>query len=147
MHDDVSAQLQRLLQGWCTETVVDHQLRALGVSNLGQCGDIHQLGQRVGRRLDEQQLGVGLDCRVPASEIHQRYVVDLHTETLEVLFEQADGRTEYALGDQHVVTRAAQGHHRGEDRRHAGGSSHRLLGAFQGGNALFERAYGRVGVA
>ncbi|MNN67360.1 hypothetical protein D3C81_1829870 [compost metagenome] len=147
MHDDVGTQLQRLLQCWGTETVVDHQLRALGVSNLGKGSDIHQLSEWIGWRLNEQQLGVGLDGRIPTGKVHQWHVVNLHTEALEVLLEQADGRSEHALRDQHVVPGTAQGHYRGEDRRHAGGGGHRLLSALQGGNALFERTYGGVGVA
>jgi hypothetical protein len=45
-----------------------------------------------------------------------------------------------------VVTGAAQAHHHRHDRGHAGCRGYRLLGAFQRGNALFERAHGRVGV-
>ncbi|MNP06842.1 hypothetical protein D3C76_988420 [compost metagenome] len=147
MHDDVRTQFQRLLQRRGAEAVVDHQHRALGVRDVRQFGDIHQLSQRVGRRFDEQQLGVGLDRRVPAGQVRQGHVVDFDAEALEVLLEQADGRAEYAARHQHVVAGTAQAHHHRHDRGHAGGGGHGLLGAFQGGNALFEGTYGRVGVA
>ncbi|MNQ78650.1 hypothetical protein D3C85_935700 [compost metagenome] len=147
MHDDVRAHFQRLLQGRGAEAVVDHQHRAFGVSDFRQLGDVDQLGQRIGWRLDEQQFGVGLDCRIPAGQVRQGHVIDLDTETFEVLLEQADGRAEYAARYQNVVASAAQAHHHRHDRGHAGGSRHGLLSAFQGGNALFEGAYGRVGVA
>ncbi|MCY1363110.1 hypothetical protein D9M69_498570 [compost metagenome] len=117
------------------------------MGDLGQCADVHQLGQGVGRRLDEQQFGIGLDRRFPAVQVGQRRVVDLDAEALEVLLEQADGGTEHAARHQHMVAAAAQAHGDGEDRRHAGGSGHCLLGAFEGGDALLESPHGRVGVA
>ena len=147
VHDDVRTELQRLLQRRRAEAVVDHQQRLVGMGNLGQSGDIHQLGQRVGWRLDEQQLGVGLERRLPGCQIGQRRVIHLDAETLEVLLEQADGRAEHAARHQHMVAGAALAHHDGQDRGHAGRGGHRLLGAFQSGNALLEGAHGRVGVA
>ncbi len=147
VHNDVRAQLQRLLQRRRAEAVVDHQHRALGVSNFRQRLDVYQLGQRVGRRFDEQQLGVGLDRRIPAGQVRQGHVIDFDAEALEVLFEQTDGRAEHAARDQNMVAGAAQAHDHCHDRSHASGSSHGLLGAFQRGNTLFERAHCRVGVA
>ncbi len=143
----VRTELQRLLQRRRAEAVVHRQQRTLGVGDLGQRGDIHQLGQRVGWRLDEEQLGIRLARRLPGREIAQRRIVDLDTEALEVLVEQADGRAEHAARDQHVVAGAAQAHHQGEDRRHARRRGHRLLGSFEGGDALLEGAYRGVGVA
>ena len=147
MHDDVGAKFQRLLQGRRAETVVHRQQRAASMGDLGQCGDIHQFGQRVGRRFDEQQLGVGFEGALPGIQIRQRYVIHFDAKALEVLLEQADGRTEYAARHQYMVTATAQAHDNGKNRRHTGGSGHRLLGAFQCGNALLEGTYGGVGVA
>ena len=123
-----------------------HQHRAFGVGHFGQRGDIHQLGQRIGRRLDEQQLGVGLDRRIPAREVRQGHVVHFDTEALEILLEQADGRTEHAARHQHVVAGAAQAHHHRQDRRHAGSRGYRLLSTFQRSNTLFERSHSRIGI-
>ena len=46
-----------------------------------------------------------------------------------------------------MVTGAAQRHHHGQDRRHAGGRTHGLLGTFHRRQALLEGTYRRVGVA
>ncbi|MNP15823.1 hypothetical protein D3C76_1081940 [compost metagenome] len=147
VHDDVRAHFQRLLQRRGAEAVIDHQHRAFGVSDFRQFGNVHQLGQRVGRRFDEQQFGVGLDCRVPAGQVRQGHVIDFDTETLEVLLEQADGRAKHAARHQHVIAGAAKAHHHRHDRGHAGRGGHGLLGAFQRGNALFKGTHSRVGVA
>ncbi len=117
------------------------------MGDLAEGRDIHQFGQRVGRRLDDQQLGIGLDGLFPARQVDQWYVVNLDAEALEVLLEQADGRAEHALRYQHMVASAAQRHDHGEDRRHAGGRRHGLLGTFHGRQALLEGTHGRVGVA
>ena len=111
-----------------------------------QCGDIHQLGQRVGRRLDKQQLGVGLDCRIPAGQFGQRHIINLHAEALEILFKQADGRTEHTARHQDMVPGAAQAHDHRQDGCHARRRGYGLLGTFKGGNALFESTDRRVGV-
>ncbi|MNH18709.1 hypothetical protein D3C79_784240 [compost metagenome] len=147
MEHDVSAKLERLLQRRGAEAVVHHQHGTTGMGNFGQRGNVHQFGQRVGRRFDDQQLGIGLDGLVPTRQINQRHVVHLHAETLEVLLEQADRRTEHTLRHQHMVAGAAQRHHHGEDRRHAGRGGHGLLGTFHGRQALLEGTHGRVGVA
>ncbi len=96
MHDNISAQQQRLLQGRRAETVVDDQHRALGVGDLGQRRDVDQFSQGIGRRFDEEHFGVGLDRRVPAAQLCERNVIHLDTKALEVLVEQADGRAENA---------------------------------------------------
>src|SRR3990167_7692236 len=46
-----------------------------------------------------------------------------------------------------MVTGAAQTHDDGQNRRHTGRGRHRLLGTFQGGDALLESTHCRVGVA
>ncbi|MCY1282907.1 hypothetical protein D9M69_458410 [compost metagenome] len=146
MHDDVGPQFQRLLQGRGAEAVVHHQQGALLVGDVGQGRNVDQLCQGVGRRLDEQQFGIGLDCRLPAVQIGQGRVVDFDAEALEVLLEQTDGGAEYAAGHQHVVATTAQAHGDGEDGGHAGRGGHGLLGPFQCGDALFEGSHSRVGV-
>ena len=68
--DDVGAERDRLLQVARRERVVDDEERALGVRDLGDAGDVGDAEQRVGRRLDPDQLG---DAR-PDRRAH---VVDL----------------------------------------------------------------------
>ena len=46
-----------------------------------------------------------------------------------------------------MVAGTAQAHHHRKNRRHASGRGHRLLSAFEGRNALLERANCGVGVA
>lgn len=46
-----------------------------------------------------------------------------------------------------MITGAAQAHHHGEDRRHAGSCGDGLLCPFQRRDALFEGAHRRVGIA
>ena len=147
MNDDIGAQRQRLLQHRGAEAVVHREQRAVGVGHVGQCGDVHQLGQRVGRRFDDEQLGVRLAGRRPGIQVGQRRVVHRDAEALEVLVEQADGGTEHAARHQHMVAGAAQAHHHGQDGRHAGGGADRLLGPFHGGDALLEGAHRGIGVA
>ncbi|MNC44726.1 hypothetical protein D3C75_936440 [compost metagenome] len=117
------------------------------MGDFAERGDIDQLGQRVGGRFDDQQLGIGLDGLFPTGEVDQWHVVHFYTKALEVLLEQADGRAEYALRHQHMVTGAAQRHDHGQDRRHAGGRTHGLFGTFHGRQALLEGTHRRVGVA
>ncbi len=56
--DDVRAERQRLLQNRRREHVVDDQLRACLVRDLGNRRDVVDLQRRVGRRLDEEQFRV-----------------------------------------------------------------------------------------
>ena len=56
--DQVGAELDRPLQRRRAEAVVDRQQRAGVVRDVGQRADVAHLGQRIGRRLGEQQLGV-----------------------------------------------------------------------------------------
>ena len=90
--------------------------------------------------------GIGFARSTPAIQIGQGDIVHFHTETLEVLVEQADGGTEHTARYQNMVTGTAQAHHGSQNRRHAGGCRHRLLRILQRSNTLLEGAHGRVHV-
>ena len=59
VHDDVRAQAQRLLQVRRGERVVHGQQGAGFAAELRDGGDIQDLQERIGRRLDPHQLGPG----------------------------------------------------------------------------------------
>src|SRR3569832_2191441 len=56
--DEVRAQLQRLLVERRRKHVVDDQLGAMRLGDLGYARDVDELDGRIGRRLDEHHLGV-----------------------------------------------------------------------------------------
>ena len=64
VHDEVGAELDRPLQARARERVVDDDLDAAPVRELGAAGDVGEPQHRVGRRLDEQHPRLG---RIAAS--------------------------------------------------------------------------------
>src|SRR5205814_10200151 len=71
VQDDVGAQRQRLLEVGAGEGVVHHQQRATVVGELGQRGDVGDVEQRVGRRLDPDDPGVVPRHRPGAVDVGQ----------------------------------------------------------------------------
>ena len=63
--DDMRAELERLLLQRRGEDVVDDQPRADRIGELGDDGDVDHLQRRVGRALQEEQLGVRPDRLFP----------------------------------------------------------------------------------
>ena len=73
VHDDVSAQNHRALQCRRGKAVVHSQQCAGVVCQVGQRGNVADLGQGVGGGLDKQQPRVALDCRLPGAQISLGY--------------------------------------------------------------------------
>src|SRR5690625_3626914 len=95
MHHNVRAQVERALQRRRAETVIHHQQRVLGMSQLCQGLDVRHFAQRVGRRLYEQQARPGGDGRAPGVEIAQVDKGGIDAELLHELVEQNSGGTEH----------------------------------------------------
>ena len=86
--DEVGAELDRPLQRRRAEAVVDRQQRAGVVRDVGQRADVADLGQRIGRRLGEQQLRVRPHRRLPFGDVGLRDEGGLDAELGELAAEQ-----------------------------------------------------------
>ena len=147
MDDDVGAEIQRPLQGRGAEGIVHHQLAAVGVGQFGQGTDVGDLGQGIGRRLQEQQLRFRPDGRLPGGKIGQRHEAHVHPEGLDVLVEQHHGAAEDGSRGDDVIPGLQQPHDRSQDGRHARGRGHATLAPFQRRQPFLEGAHRGIGEA
>ena len=147
MDHQVGAQFGRALQRRRAEAVVDRQQRAGGMGDVGQGGDVADIGQRVGRRLGEQQARLRPHRGAPFGDVGLRDEGRLHAELAELLAEQVERRAEDGARADDVVAGLQQAHAHHEDRRHAGGGADGGFGAFERGQALLEARDRRVGGA
>ena len=145
MHHDVGPVFDRANQVRRTEGVVDDQRDLVLVGDCRDGVDIRDVGMRVAERLDKDELRVALDGRLDTLEVVRVNERGLDAESAERMLQQVESTAvNRALGN-HMVPAA------GESRDGVGdGSSARSdcesgCTAFQGGNALFQDALGRVG--
>ena len=107
MHHDVGAE-RRTLQRRRGEAVVHREQRAGAARDVGERRDVADLGQRVGRRLGEQQLRVGRSAR--RARRRRRFCgtkVDSTPNLRELGADEFDRRAEHRLREHDVVARAA----------------------------------------
>ena len=146
VHDDVSAQGQRLLEVGRGERVVHRENGAGLMSHGREGGDVGDAQQRVGRRLDPDDLGLagpdggphGLDVGDPGSRV-------LHPPRKSNLAQQAVGAAIGIGGNDHVVTGPQQRPDHGVLAGQTGGERETTAAALQCGEALLQRCPGRVG--
>ena len=143
----ISPQLEGLLQGRRAEAVVDRQQHARLMGNGGHCRNIHQLSERIGRRLDKEQTRFRRHRSAVGIQVGGRHEGGFNTEARQNVAEELLRGTEQATGRHDVITGTEQGHHGGHDRRHPGCRRHAGLGPFQGRQALLHRSHGRIGEA
>ncbi|MCY1233594.1 hypothetical protein D9M72_461430 [compost metagenome] len=145
--DDMGAEFQRLLEEWRRKDVVDDDLGADLVGELGHTGNVDDFERRVGRAFQEEDLGVLLDRLFPVGEIA---AVDQRAFDAVFRRQRLDhpaAGTEQRTGGNDMIA----GLQLAEDCRgngsHARSRGARVFGAFQHAHALFEHVVGRAAVA
>ena len=66
---NIGAQFQRLLQQWRGEDIVNHDDRAGGMSQFGNCRQVHQFQHRIGRRFQQHEIGRTRQRLPPLSKV------------------------------------------------------------------------------
>ena len=145
--DDVGPELERALVERRREHVVDDELGAGAVRDLGDRRDVVDLQGRIGRRLHEEHFGVLGHRLLPLIEIVAVDERRRDAEAPQPVLDHPAARAEQGLRRHDVIAHAHEAHQRGGHRRHAGRGRARGLGAFERRHALLEHAHGRVRVA
>ena len=138
LNRQIRAEIQGLLHGGRTETVVHRQQRAVVVRQFGQFFQIGHFVQRIGRRFQKQHFRVGADGFFPFGHIGLRYEGNFNAETRDMARQQACGGAEQAAAADQMVARAQKCQQSRLNRRHAGGRGNACLCIFQCGNAFLE---------
>ena len=129
----------RPLQRRRAEAVVDRQQRAGAVRDVRQRRDVAHVGQRIGRRLGEQQLRVRAAsprATAPTSVCETKVVCTPNLpNSLPIRLQR---RAEHRARAHHVVAGLEQAHAQQQDRAHAAGRADRRFGAFERGQPLLE---------
>ena len=110
-------------------------------------GDVDEVERRIGRRLEEERLGVGLHGALPGGRVA---AVDQRAGDAEArtqLLRHVEARAEHGARGDDVVAGLEEAQQRGGDGRHAGGGGARGFGAFQQPHALLEHGDGGIGEA
>ena len=147
IHDAIGPELERLLPDRAREDVVDDERRPGLLGDGGDGGDVDDLQGRVGRALEEEDLGLRPDRRPPGGEIGAVHERGGDAEARQQLGDDVAARAEQGAGRDHVVARPQLPHQRGGHGRHAAGGGTRRFGAFEGGDAALEHGHGRIGEA
>ena len=145
--DAVGPEFERPLEQRGREHVVDDQRCARPVGDLGDRLDVEHVERRIGRRFEEERLGVrshGLAPLVEIGAVDQRRGNAIAGE---VLLDDIEAGAEQSLRRHDMIARLDLAHQRGGDRRHPGRGRARGLRAFERGHALFEHAHGGIGEA
>ena len=108
MDHDVGAELHRPLQGGGGKGIVHRQPRSALVRNVRHRLDVHQRKRGIGRRLQEQQPGLGLHRRFPGCRIGAVHQGIADAEARQDLFHHMQAGAEHGLGRDHMVA-GAQG--------------------------------------
>ncbi|MNC17917.1 hypothetical protein D3C75_658090 [compost metagenome] len=137
VHHQVHAQGDRALVPRRAEGVVDAGEDALGLGQVAHRLDVDQVQQRVGRRLDPDQLGFRLDGRRYGRDIVE---VDIGggkaRRACAVVFKNAEGAAVHAVHHHHVGILGQQLQH-GGGGVHTRGAGDRANALFQGGDTGF----------
>ena len=135
----VGAELQRALVERRREHVVDDQRRAGRVRDLGDRAMSITSSVGIGRRLEEEGLGVRPHRRrAIASRSVPSTSVEVDAEARQAVLDDVAAGAEQRLRRDDVVAGLELAHQRGGDRRHAGRGRARGLGAFERRHALLE---------
>jgi hypothetical protein len=145
--DDVGAQLQGPLQQRGGEDIVDDELGARGMGELGHRRHIDDAKPGIRRRLDEDRLGLAREGIAPLREIAAVDEDGLDPEARQDLGQHILAGAEEGVGGDDAVAGAQLAGERGEDRGHAGRRGARGLGALEQGHALLEHLHGGIAEA
>ena len=145
--DAVGAQRERALEDRRGEDVVDDERGAGLVRDLGDRGDVDDLERRIGRRFDEERLGVRPHRVAPLVEVGAVDQRRGNAEARQIILDDVAARAEQRLRGDHVIAGLELTDQRQRHRRHAGRGRARGFGAFERRHALFEHRDGRIGEA
>jgi hypothetical protein len=109
--------------------------------------DIRDLADRIGRRLDEEELRILPDRLFPRFQVREIDPRGLDAEFGEDLVEERHHGAEHAARRDEMVALLEQPENRGGHGRHSGGGRHARLRAFHGGQAILEHLHRGVGEA
>ncbi len=139
VHDDIETGFQRPLRVRRRESVVADGKQPVALADLGHREQIDDFQQRIGRRLDPQQPGIGFDCalqRLQVRQIDERDVVS-RGALADVLQDPVAPTVEIVhRDDMRAGVEQLQDRGRG---RHAGGESESRRAAFEIGHRRLER--------
>ena len=139
--DDVDAVLNGALQIWRHERVVRHRHYAVCLCYLGNSLHVGELHHRVRRRLDVDELRIGLYRLLYGGEIARVDEAALDAVALEDVSEDLVGAPVEGIAGEDMVPLLHDGHRRIADRRHPGGGRAAVLAPLQGGDALLQRPH------
>ena len=144
--DDVGTLVQGANGDRGGEGVIDHQIGAVAVGDLGQGRDVGDVQSGVRQHLGVNQLGVGLDSLADIINVVKADQVALNAELCHQLCHDVKRfAIDVAVAD-NVVAGLQNGHERGGDGAHTGGKDQRLLSVLQIGDHVGQRlAVGVVG--
>ena len=147
MGHDVSAHLDRALQRRRGKAVVHGQPGAGVVGQVGQCGNIADLGEGVGGGFSKQQPRVRPDGGFPGGQVGLWHRCGFDAEAGKFRTDQLEGGSEHRLRIDHVIARLEQAEAHQHDGRHARrrgqaglGPLHRRQTHFQAGHRRVARA-------
>ena len=147
MHHHIGAKLQWTLQGGRTEAVVHRQQRPRLVRNRSHPRDVDHFGERVGGRLDEEQLGTRPDRFAIGVQVGRRNEAGLYAELRQDVAKELLSSAEQTSRRHNMVARLQHRHRQRQDGRHARGGGHTGFGALQCGQPRLHRAHRRIGEA
>ncbi len=110
----------------------------------GQCRNVANFRQWIGRRFYKEQFGIGPDSRFPFFRIGERDKSRLQAPALKNIAKQLHRGAENAARSHDVIACRAQTHDAGQDCRHTGRGRHTELRFFQSRQLVLEHGHGRV---
>ena len=143
MDHHVGAELDGPLDGRAREGVVDDQLHAMSMRDLGGGRQVRQAHHRVRRRLDEQHLRLGRERRFDEIQLRRIHIAELERIPSQHALEQPERPAIGVVGDDDVIAGLEKGGNRG-DSGHAGGEREGAAARLDGGEVGFERRPRRV---
>ena len=148
MHDHVGAEHERVLQGGGREGVV-HDEEGVGVvGHLRPRGDVRDAQQRVGRRLEPQDLGAsGEDGLRGVGRGGGRHEAVLDTPLGQHLVHEAERAAVDVRGEHDVIPRGKDRAQQGVLRGHAGGEREGPGALLEGGELFLETVACGIGTA
>ena len=147
VHDQINAEVCRTLIDRRSKCAVDKSDELVLPRQCNHFIQINHSQQRIGRRLQIEQAGVGLDGAGVLIVLIGGYKGGFNTKLGQPLAEELRGPAiNVALGD-HMVAALQQRKHRGGDGSHTGSKQQRRIGAFQFGNRFFRHGVSGIAVA
>ena len=145
--DDVGAEFEGMLKQGCREDIVDGDDDAGRMRDIRDRGDVDEIQQRIGRRLEEEHLRIRAQGIGPGLGVAAIDQGELDAEARTQDFDDVAARAEHGAGGDDVIAGVQFGQDRRRDGGHAGGRDTHIFRAFHQTQALFEHGDGGIGEA